>query len=716
MDEDTVVGKEKEAPVDEPEAKADIEGRLDDFFGADDTAVSEESLMALEEEPLEPSIEEDITDSAATTVATEGDVEDRLADFFDEDETADGADDVETALQGVDVEHEADDDSDEEPLPFEGEEIAPALGAEVEEEETTPSTEEVGIDAAVEESFDDLFGDEVAEEAVVEPALGESEVHAAEALAGVDVETEADDDSDEVPLPVEDGELAPALATDEESADDLQLDETAEEAAAEVGDKFDAIFGEDTETVADEGIEEPTIETEGEVEEAALEVEDEVEEAALVQGDELDEAVIAPADEREEVAEAPADVFDEVEFEDDITAAVTGKPGDDEAQLTVDDEVAEDVAAPAGDFDTLVSGEEEVVPELSPEELEAMLLEGADVISAGDVPSGYPSADELLSETGEIAGDVLDADAVDFIVSVERPDGQPFVDEEVVFEAVEEDEEPVGEKELEFSDEFDESDTFGTMLLSEEPAVEDQPAESEEESQLVETVATAERDEVSEEIAVEESAAFVAPTLDIATQDSLAGMRSCIVSLGLEIDDKILASLSSEVEKLRNEWMDKPAEKTFVQLLSTVTNHIETYRYEADPQANKLLLSIFDKLEQCVLGQSKPEQIQEALLTETSKILQWQQMLIERTPVSERPVLDENVPDSELPADQVEAEQPEEDISMALDDMSKQIDAIGDDLLMQKVSSVMKSELEQLKSAFQAELKELKEEILRGRK
>lgn len=92
---------------------------------------------------------------------------------------------AEEALRGVDVETEADDDSDEEALPMLDDGVlAPAL-ADLDDEEA--------------------------------PAGELPSAFPAGAIPGVDVETEADDDSEEAPLPLADGQIAPALFASDES-------------------------------------------------------------------------------------------------------------------------------------------------------------------------------------------------------------------------------------------------------------------------------------------------------------------------------------------------------------------------------------------------------------------------------------------------------------------------------------------------------------------
>lgn len=115
----------------------------------------------------------------------------KVSSFFGDLESAADEDfaslSPEDALRGVDVETEADDDSDEDALPtLDGGVVAPAL--------------------------DGLEDDNPV-------GMAESPVSPVSLLQGVDVETEADDDSDEAPLPIEGGEPAPALFADDRADD-----------------------------------------------------------------------------------------------------------------------------------------------------------------------------------------------------------------------------------------------------------------------------------------------------------------------------------------------------------------------------------------------------------------------------------------------------------------------------------------------------------------
>ncbi len=731
--------------------ESEIQDGLEDFFG-------EESQ---EEEEAETPAAGDAS-ALATDISTEdavapeaADIEDRLADFFGEAEPETVPESADEALKGVEVETLEDDESGEEPLPFHEGEIAPALSGEgedetqeVEEEPAamredddqlfTPEEEEEQIPADgdmaaddVGDGFSELFGDD--RETDDEP-LEETEV-----LRGVDVETPEDDDSEEEELPFEDGELAPALATDDDSAAAFSED-VDDGAEADISDRFDEFFGTEEEKTEEESEEQRELaafqaeeESEEELDPTAFQVIEEIDEPdadvfkVAEEPEEDDEFRTEHTEERldfeedvfreipsDEIEEFPGEVYgvSDKEKEDEEILALLG---DDDADTDLfKEEMAENLAPEFSDYT------EDSIPEVSAEELEAVLDAEDSVVTAGKIPSGYPSSDELLARFGEIAGD---EDIIthpegneDFIIAVEDPHAADSSEDEVVFEAVEEGED-LGEEisfdeEAEEEKDYDKADSFGTTILANAPFVEktrpgfDIPAKKPVAEQPV------------KEIEEEEESAYVLHQDGIPASDVLQSLRNCIVSLGLEIDDAILDGLNEEITTLRHSWLDKPAERTFVQLLSTVTAHIERYRYDADAEANRLLLSIFDKLELCVRGQANSNEIQEAVLNETSKVLQWQARLIDRTSapkeesvqpqqeVAEAPVLDHDFA----------ADQPQSPVAAGLDEMSKKVDEIGNDIMMQKVSSIMKAELDQLKAAFHTELRELKEEILKGRR
>lgn len=147
-------------------------------------------------------------------------VDSRLASVFGEVENrGHEVTDESVALEGVNVETEADDDSDEDALPVEDGAVAPAL-AEAEKESSF--------------SVERLAGD-LAEGGEKGVAHGVEDEYQA-GLSGVDVESEADDESAEDALPVEDGEIAPALVG---ASDSGGFDEGRMDAAFEVTDTED---------------------------------------------------------------------------------------------------------------------------------------------------------------------------------------------------------------------------------------------------------------------------------------------------------------------------------------------------------------------------------------------------------------------------------------------------------------------------------------------
>lgn len=173
-------------------AQAQVESE-EETYGAN---IPSEKEVPLEPADIPSPLQEVLpVDRSEDEIGVAADVDDRLASVFGDVEDDGGEEsDESAALEGVNVETEADDDSEEEALPYEGGSIAPAL-AEVEEESSF----------SVEKLVGDLAESMPAE--IPEEIIGSDNI-----LQGIDVETEADDDSDEEALPFEDGEIAPALS------------------------------------------------------------------------------------------------------------------------------------------------------------------------------------------------------------------------------------------------------------------------------------------------------------------------------------------------------------------------------------------------------------------------------------------------------------------------------------------------------------------------
>ncbi len=168
------------------------------------------------------------------------DIESRLLSVFGdvEDDTDHIKTDKSAVLEGVNVETEADDESDEEALPFTDGVVAPAL-AEVNKESSF----------SVEKLAGDLAKSIVPEDQDVDKKVADRVV------PGVDVETEADDDSDEEALPFIDGDVAPALmdSDDENGFDEAILTAEIDKSESEdLDNRLDSLFDDEVQNLSQE--------------------------------------------------------------------------------------------------------------------------------------------------------------------------------------------------------------------------------------------------------------------------------------------------------------------------------------------------------------------------------------------------------------------------------------------------------------------------------
>ena len=114
-------------------------------------------------------------------------------------------------------------------------------------------------------------------------------------------------------------------------------------------------------------------------------------------------------------------------------------------------------------------------------------------------------------------------------------------------------------------------------------------------------------------------------SLDVSS-DPVVAIGQYIDSISLEFDENIIQRLGSEISQLQQQWAAKNLEMSFLQLLSTVTQHIDRYQFESDPGAYELLKSNYDALAELEGGTL--EKNQEVLFGEISKVLKWQQDLL----------------------------------------------------------------------------------------
>ena len=574
--------------------------------------------------------------------------------------------DRESVLQGVDVEMEFEEnvndiippESDRAPAlsmasqeKLEGEQPSNALegsGLEV-DEEPVDLEDGVGLPA---ETFEDTFVDSYFAEVEAEKAEPEfSKLDRDVVLQGVDVETEADDDSDEEALPLLGGELAPALeGNDEVSIFHAEIFEDSPEAQnidEEIAGTLGGFFDEEIEShlSISTALEDVDPEVQSDPVDAS---EDSIEIGGYDDTQfpaETNPAIPENWEEEERIEEDifASFAFEETAFpEDQIIPTIDGdQPG------VVDEPDSESEPEPEMDFDSELELETE--PE-SGTEIEAgdaaiafvSKLEEeenlSDIFGEGDFETNMEDslADEQEEEFSEI-DDQLDS-FFDLEKDVEEPEEDKLLftqpqepgistDEEIVSTAsvipdIEDDDTQEDEVVFELVEEVE-------QLTDSDPLVE----ESEEETSLADLSAAGEDADSSDliiETKEENSEALskiIAPAFDAdMTADAYGTLRVCVESLGVELDDKIILGLWEEIDQLHHNLIDKPLEKTFLQLLSTIMRHIDQNRYDSSADAYVLLQSVSDALSK--LQAKDLCQNQELLLTETHKVLQWQENLL----------------------------------------------------------------------------------------
>ena len=576
--------------------------------------------------------------------------------------------DRETALLGVNVETEADDDSDELSLPMEGEELAPALAA-IEEESlfSAKSLEAAPLSHGVAEelsgTIDSLFLDEEgtapAEAANAFPEET-STVQAnaeEEAVLGLDwlderpqeeaVEAETVEESAEPSAFFSEGDLAGDVPGTETRFEGRQAEETLVAGRdADEDLRFDDLSADDLSAVESQSV---SLEASGDVLDEGLKAAEE---------EQAEEAVIAFfADEAasKDVAldeSAIEDLFDSLESDSAEVKPVADSAREPDVDAFFANGSAEDspggeglapaaaaattaavlgAAALAGD--ALVPPAEEVIFELAEDELvqadqESAVLAGPDGDMAERLPLG---AKESLAEDEGATDTTLAATEVDLADTFDE------VGETAVPSALEE-AEPIAaqilaEEDTLHADVLADAEPLPDEVLAEEDVAAEVQAVSPEMNARLEggALAALSAGDRADSALHEEQPAFDSAWALPVLADPLDGLRACVDSLKLELNDKILNATFAEINGLRQRWIERPLEKTFLQLLSTVAQHIDSYRYEASAGAHGLLESIFQRLAS-LSGKSERTR-QELLLGATLQTLEWQQGMLSRQAV-----------------------------------------------------------------------------------
>ncbi|BHH83926.1 hypothetical protein [Desulforhopalus sp. 52FAK] len=529
-------------------------------------------------------------EAAALGIENPDNVNDHVANFFGEDSFVDerepteqlaaqmesqfgGSDsgdievvDKSTALQGVDVE-EGDEEDEEDVAVLHSDEgdVSPALSFD----------DDSLTDSPISEEANELVASDFAEESVqIEddpiqvtfPDDGEDEVVAdfssidkSFALQGVDVESEADDDSDEEALPVLEGELAPALADN----DEVSLFNA---------EKLDQV-----------------IESDGLEDEISDTVLDFFEEEQSVEKTEFDSDEISD--------EGPLELDEDLSFEPDLST--TSEIEEEAGPISDSLEALQDStpAEPPVSYDEFdLAGQESssaIAEEKSEDDISTDIEGQLDDFFGSDDFGSEDSANDMFPSMG------LDADdSTGVAVDIEDS-----IDEEVVFELVEE---SLETEHKEINELAGVAAVGGIASLSDgaDPVVEPLDVPDIEPS----VDATSETDSVV-----------------VDTVCDLDGLASCIEAAGLELEDNVLSGLLDELQMLDEKFVGQPLDRTFVSLLRSVATHIDRYRYEAGSSAYELLKSVYDAL---ALSQKETDKKENLILSETVKVLAWQQEII----------------------------------------------------------------------------------------
>ncbi len=647
---DTFLSGEESPAAGEKESALPPEAaeRIDSFFGDDlaDDALSLSSISpedALKGVDVETDADDDSAEEALPTredgllapaLADSGDSEPHgfnpdaggegsLYSAAEVDESLGGifADDIAAktvsqaaALQGVDVETDADDDSDERPLPKKEDDIAPAFA----------------LDDAV---------PEISEHFQAEEEVSEIDAH---------IETFFGDAGDEELLDVEENRAAETVfdqAPAEESADSLaEVSESYEETPKDVQAGLDTFFAEPEETSAStipfEMLSEPesygadgdevSVDRVAADEQPSAEPEEQM---SLVDDgswdDQPEDAVstIEPpaASDLSPVGGAEEFHFEAVAEEDFVDAAEEIPLG-----LLDDEPEAEAQFEAQPGFET-VGGNGAV------EQLEGEQTYGDEAFVADSFTEVFGDENGAIPFQTQFDADEKDVSVPEEITSLE----QTAAEEELVQDPQVTEDSGVAssfgsdsEEEAFFAaidNRIDEPGEIQIELLAEADAVEselvtDHDAEADGDLGLEfdQAVATEQPEPLVEEPEDEPEAQV------FAIDDELSGLRAGVASLGVEINDGIVDGLLTEINQVRQRMVSMPVEKTFLQLLSTIVQHIGRYKYESSSEAHTLMLSVFDKLELAQKDTASREQSQETLLAETCKVLLWQQKMLDR--------------------------------------------------------------------------------------
>jgi pilus assembly protein FimV len=531
----------------------------------------------------------------------------------------------EIALQGVDVEMDDEDDGYEK-APSRNSALTPALSEGI-EEESYPAFQE--NDLAWDEgktAFSDtteIPGEKSADISIaLDSVLEENENIGLDfskldkdiVLQGVDVETEADDDSDEEALPMMEGRLAPALAeNDEVSVYNAGIFENSSEAQIvdeEIAGTLGGFFDE--------------------------EIDSHLSIAPKAENDEnLD--IFSRMDDPEK-GDRGTDLSDNSFSEKENIKL----DEDDFAPLLVEAAVSEDAFSTTVDEDLEfieAERESEGGKNEDDEQVDDNSIASISELEQGESFDSFFDDSDLPAEEN-LADDILTDDS-EFVLSQEEGQENLEIDEQLdSFFSLREEEEDEKKDTLHSTLTEVEEEVVFELVEDEEQYSQIEPEIEKSDESIPGALSATEEGDLSsvsvsedDDEAVRKDGFSAEPEKDIAL-DVYGKLRTCVDSLGIELDDKVVQGLWEEINSLRQNFADKPLEKTFLQLLTTVLRHIDQNRYDSSADAYILLKSICSALFD---SQDNDLQLnQEMLLKETGKVLKWQEdILAEQTAKNE---------------------------------------------------------------------------------
>ncbi len=622
-----------------------VSTHINDFFGESTDSI-EDSQIESTEKSLEKAEE-----------AEEADFVSKLEESFSDNIESVGTVDMQTALQGVDVETDDDIEDDLEQKDRLSTGVA-ALFTDPPVDDQEPALMDVVEEES--ENLDEVSAQVEEQESTIE-SLGQEP-----ALQGVDVDSEADDESGEIALPTIDGEVAPALVDNEEesifSADELANIHLEPSVEDEIFGKLDGFFGADEAAPADDS---PPVEslsemsellTTDEPEPLADDVEVQSEEQISEDDFELEESFSAffgetDSEESEDSGVEVEALFDSFDDEADEKSEIPEEEATEEIDAHVDDFFSLEESVEAPEEDALLFSLPEDEDSLPPVEL---------------TETGVEPTEKLVEESDS---DSVDSSVVDEGIGLEFDEStdpafvEEVEEEDVIFELV---------------DEVEAVPPLDVVVAQEEATENTGQEQITEAEQREELPATLETDP----------------------------LQVCIQSLELDLNDEILETLLIEIDKLRQNWEEQPQKKLLIQLLSIVAQHIDQYRYEASAEAYGLLQSVNDAL----LGMNE-ENLQEnetVVSDETMKVLQWQQEMLARQAVRQGENLlfaDPLRTDMGLNEDdQVASYDDLEDVEGTIEDTPEEMEAID-------FTDGLRSEISNLRQTLQKEIAELRKEL-----